>query len=175
MASLRPFSPSSRQLKALPSGEIGAGAVGGGLQQQRDRGLGLLAEWLTSPTAGKGQGPQLPWDLVPSTCPQLRTRPGSPCQTPAPSGQCSEPSQQQLPVKPQRLPSTQPPGRLSPLLLLIGHDQAGVQDVLLRFPRAVPGERDKGSELTCPLPHHPPFRGRSRSTRPTCLQDFAPS
>lgn len=48
---------------------------------------------------------------------------------------------------PERSWSLRPgPEQAGPLLLLVGHDKAGVQDVLLWFPCAVP-EKNKRSEL----------------------------
>lgn len=62
--------------------------------------------------------------------------------------------------------------RRSPLLLLIGHDQAGVQDVLLWLPRAVPGRETTGQScLGLPCIH----RSHSCSARAHCLQALAPS
>lgn len=98
-----------------------------------------------------------------------------PCQNPVPGAHdpCSESSHQQGPMKPQSLPSPpQPWGQLSPLLLLVGHDQAGVQDVFLRLPRAVPGETNKRSELS----HLQPclaFKGHSRCGQDLPLPDPA--
>lgn len=60
------------------------------------------------------------------------------------------PASRRLPGKARSLPVLPPRGRLGPLLLFIGHDQAGVQDVLLRLPRAVPGREMKGQ--SCPAP-----------------------
>lgn len=82
---------------------------------------------------GKAPGALAVLDLVPTTFPQLQIRPRPP-RLPVQSQASSR-----LHGKPPSLPVTQPRGRLSPLLLFIGHDQAGVQDVLFWLPRAVPG------------------------------------
>lgn len=76
-------------------------------------------------------------------------------------------------MKPQSLPYAQPQWQAkAPLLLLIGHDQAGVQDVLFRLPRAVPGERSRKSEAAL-LPTGIP-RGYSCSNGAHHLQALAP-
>lgn len=76
--------------------------------------------------------------------PQPQTRP------PLPMLLVQSPASTRLPEKSQSLPVPPPHGRLGPLLLFIRHNQAGVQDVLFRLPRAVPGREMKGQ--SCPAP-----------------------
>lgn len=114
---------------------------------------------------GKGPGALAALDLVPTTFPQLQTRPRPPM-LPVQSQASSR-----LPGKPPSLPVTQPRGRLSPLLLFIGHDQAGVQDVLFWLPRAVPGRETRGQSCPAPPSTH---SGHSCSTRAHCLQPLPP-
>lgn len=50
--------------------------------QQRDRGLGRGGKWPTSPSNRKVTRAPSALELVPTTFPQLQTRPESPCQDP---------------------------------------------------------------------------------------------
>lgn len=98
---------------------------------------------------------------VPPTSPSSRLDPAVPAK-PLPHPMAmplvqSQPSSR-LHVKPQSLSHAQPQWQAeAPLLLLIGHDQAGVQDVLFRLPRAVSGERSRRSEAAL-LPTSIPCR-----------------
>lgn len=97
---------------------------------------------------------------------------GCPRQTPLPMPLVQSQANGRLPGKPPSLPVTQPHGRLSPLLLLIGHDQARVQDVLFWLPRAVPGRETR--EVRAALPPHWIHRGRGCSTRAHYLKPSPP-
>ena len=107
---------------------------------------------------------------------QLQTRRGCLCQDPTPMPTpmplVESQASSSLPRKVPRLPVNLPHRRPSPLLLFIGHDQAGVQDVFFWLPCAVPGREKRGQ--SCPAPHviH---RGHSCSTKAQCLQALAPS
>lgn len=117
----------------------------------------------------------MPWSWCPPPSPSCRHDRSLPARTPpAPMpGPCSEPGRAGCPGNLRACLWTSPaPCRLSPLLLLIGHDQAGVQDVLFWLPRAVPGRETRGQ--SCPaLPCI--HRSHSCSARAHCLQALAPS
>lgn len=154
--------------ETLPYREVAAGVIGvAQFTAERPRPGEERKVASTTQKQVKDQGPQLPWTWYSTPSPSHRLDRAVPVRLPLPMPLVESHANDRLPGKPPSLPVTQPHGRLSPLLLLIGHDQARVQDVLFWLPRAVPGRETRGQ--SCPAPHWI-LRGHRCSTRAHCLK-----